>query len=79
MEANGEYDIKKVRAYLKQLNKLVNSLGPNVEWSGVDAHLIIKNLVASLEYSVNTIEFLQKQIEMDRLMSASGGGSEHLN
>ncbi len=74
--ANGEYDIKKVREFIVQLDELVR-YSPKID--SESALMIISNLIESLRYSVNTIEYLRKEAEFIKTMQMSGSGSNAKN
>jgi len=69
-KASGTYNIKKIREYIEMLNEMLYK-HPSLEIDNKSAHLIMRNLVNSLEYSVNTIEYMQEQDKLEEIMKAS--------
>lgn len=70
MSSPGEYDVDKVKRLITEMERL---LGDNVQFDKYSADLVIRNLVAGLRNAVQTIEFIQGEIEFERRSRMSTG------
>lgn len=69
--SQGVYDIAKTRKLIAELDAL---MATNPKLDHLSADLIIRNLVAGLKNTVNTIEYLREQMEIDARMLQSMTG-----
>lgn len=68
------YNIKKVRAYIRELENLLN-LSPRPYLDSGSSYVIIDNLVKSLRYSVDVIEYLRKTADIEQRVKISTGSN----
>ena len=69
-KADGQYDIKAMRLLISEMRRLMAG-NPTID--SASAVIMINNLVSGIEYSVNTIEFMKKQEQMDVFMKLGMG------
>lgn len=73
-KANGSYDIKKVREFIAELDRVLEQ-EPRPVIDNVSAHIMIRNLIESLKYAVNTLEYVNNEAVLHRLRNFMGKSS----
>ncbi len=67
-----EYDTKKVKRLIREMEKLLAS---NPTFDAASADMIIRNLVAGLKIAASMIEYMKEEAEFEARVKQSGMGS----